>query len=75
MKKIIAYECEFCGKILKTKAHGYYCYFDPKHKACVTCNNLDTDGKAYICTKNYTTPFLKSLRNCPEYKNGVSFFN
>lgn len=44
MKKIIAYECDFCGKYLKTKKsiadHEKRCFKNPASKSCITCGNL-----------------------------------
>lgn len=45
MKKIVAYECEYCKKILKTKSYMYIheksnCFKNPISKSCITCENL-----------------------------------
>ena len=44
MKQIKAYKCDFCGKIVKTKAwmerHELYCFKNPASKSCITCVNL-----------------------------------
>lgn len=47
MKKIQAYECEFCKKILRTSSgiskHEVSCFFNPVSKSCVTCAHFTTD--------------------------------
>jgi len=44
MKKITAFECDFCKRILKTKqamkVHEPKCFKNPASKSCLTCNNL-----------------------------------
>lgn len=44
MKQIKAYRCDFCGKIVKTKAwmeeHELYCFKNPASKSCITCVSL-----------------------------------
>lgn len=44
MKTINAFECDFCGKILKTKywmkQHELKCFRNPETKSCITCKNL-----------------------------------
>ena len=54
MIEVKMYECEFCHKKrYKTKPpikrHEDVCYFNPKNKACVTCNNYDNYN--HECTK------------------------
>ena len=48
MKQIKAYRCDFCGKIVKTKAwmekHELYCFKNPESKSCVTCFHLINCG-------------------------------
>lgn len=53
MKKITAFECEFCKKILRTKQgmkiHEPKCFKNPFSKSCLTCKSLTLgsciDGK------------------------------
>jgi hypothetical protein len=44
MKKITAFECEFCKRILKTKqamkVHEPKCFKNPVSKSCLTCKSL-----------------------------------
>jgi len=44
MKKITAFECEFCKRILKTKqamkVHEPKCFKNPASKSCLTCKSL-----------------------------------
>lgn len=44
MKKIIVWECDHCGKILKTKSliakHEPNCFRNPESKSCITCESL-----------------------------------
>ena len=53
MKKITAFECEFCKRILKTKqamkVHEPKCFKNPISKSCLTCKSFTLrsciDGK------------------------------
>lgn len=53
MKEIKAYQCEYCGKIYKTKRsaidHSYICLLDPNNKGCWSCNNLIEDYMNNSC--------------------------
>lgn len=44
MKKITAYECDHCGRYLKTKKsiinHEAICFKNTTTKSCITCKNL-----------------------------------
>jgi hypothetical protein len=44
MKQITAFECEYCGKILKTKhamkTHEPKCFVNPESKSCITCQSF-----------------------------------
>ena len=48
MKQITAFECEYCGKILKTKyamkEHEPKCFKNPESKSCIICKFLDIKG-------------------------------
>ena len=45
MKKVTAYKCEFCNKLLNSysgmKSHEDKCFKNPKSKSCITCKNFD----------------------------------
>jgi len=48
MKKITAFECEFCKKILRTKqgmkVHEPKCFKNSESKSCITCKSLATES-------------------------------
>lgn len=45
MKRVTAYKCEFCNKLLNSysgmKSHEDKCFKNPKSKSCITCKNFD----------------------------------
>ena len=56
MRKIMAYQCDWCNKIYKTKSamakHEKRCFYNPAVKSCWTCNNnmeYDTDNDIFYC--------------------------
>lgn len=61
MKKINAYQCDFCRKYLKTKGamknHESYCFANPEKKACRSCiykewgNFLEPEESLHRCEK------------------------
>ncbi|MBP7210976.1 MAG: hypothetical protein KBA02_07270 [Paludibacteraceae bacterium] len=44
MKKVVAYECEYCKKYMKSrshmKEHEQKCIKNPDSKSCITCKHL-----------------------------------
>jgi len=48
MKRVKAYGCEFCKKLLYSysgmKAHEDKCFKNPKSKSCLTCKNFNFTG-------------------------------
>ncbi len=53
MKKITAYQCDFCPKhyLYKSSAvrHEKRCYLNPQNKACLTCGNyLRSRNTVYV---------------------------
>ena len=45
MREVIAYQCEFCGKLVSmrkgnAKRHERNCYKSPERENCYTCKNL-----------------------------------
>jgi len=45
--KIIKYKCDFCRKSFMSKSyaekqHEPVCFYNPKRKGCITCNNFYT---------------------------------
>lgn len=44
MKKVDAYECDHCAKLidnkLSCKSHEYRCYFNPRTRSCASCSSL-----------------------------------
>lgn len=53
MKKIRAYQCEFCKKVrvnsTQMKQHEEICFFNPKSKSCVTCTSFGIDDGQRKC--------------------------
>ena len=56
MKEVIAFQCEYCNKIKRTKAlmkkHEAKCYKNPSLHSCYNCDNLvidDCNGKRVWC--------------------------
>ena len=60
MKKIIAYQCDYCKKFAKTvktiEKHEKKCFYNPINKACGSCSRNE------IC-------FTKGISNCEYYYN------
>jgi hypothetical protein len=76
MKEITAYECEHCGKYLKTKksikAHEPICFNNPQSRSCITCNNFSTywveDGEMEIRECSQSQIIQHKLKtNCAYY--------
>ena len=48
MKKVTAYKCEFCEKLLNSYSgmhkHEKKCFYNPASKSCITCKNLNSRG-------------------------------
>lgn len=60
MKKVEAWKCDYCGRLLKTqyaaRTHESRCNYGPDKKHCRTCIHggkielwQDTDDGAYVC--------------------------
>jgi hypothetical protein len=54
MKKITAWECEYCGKIYyksrsSCRSHEQICYWNPGRKACASCGNLNLGKDDFGC--------------------------
>lgn len=66
MKKIIAFECEYCNKILKSrsgmKRHEIMCFKNPASRSCITCAYLSIRGNIN------GTPFTDEEQQIYEFK-------
>jgi len=77
MKKITAFECEFCKRILKTKqamkVHEPKCFKNPISKSCLTCKSLTLrsciDGKPVTDNEELILQFKVegTYHVCPGY--------
>ena len=51
--RILAYECDYCGALKKTKAlikrHEIACKQNPKCKNCLVCTHIDRSGEKPRC--------------------------
>lgn len=86
MKKVTAYQCEFCRspKLFLSrsgaKRHEDRCWLNPARKSCATCMNLDEGveelepyGMTWRCLENVCTPFKQKVENCPYYEQSTPF--
>ena len=48
MKKITAYQCDYCPKYYKhdssASRHEKECFYNPATKSCITCENYDNSS-------------------------------
>lgn len=48
MKKVTAYKCEFCDKLLNSYSgmykHENKCFYNSQSKSCITCKHLNSRG-------------------------------
>jgi len=79
MKKITAYQCEFCKHSLflsraGAKKHEEKCWLNPKRKSCATClhvyHKIDMGESEYVwfCAANEAAPFKKKIENCESWQ-------
>lgn len=45
MKKVIRYECPWCGKLFKTP-NRHQCKFDPANRNCLSCRHCGAFGRS-----------------------------
>jgi len=75
MKEVIRYRCDHCNEVFANKSytlkHEEICYWNPKTKSCINCENFipesQSSGYIRICTKGINlTKKLKSA--CIKHK-------
>jgi len=85
MKKVTAFKCDFCEKVLLSRSgirnHEKKCWLNPNRESCATCGNLfygdyevgkDAEWK---CFEQIHKPFKQKVENCVGYDQGDGIFN
>lgn len=91
MKKVIAYQCEFCKhpRLFSSRSgcknHEKKCWMNPKRKSCAMCLNLFEHSdpgikKKWRCLATHQTnqpiiPFKNKIENCPYWEQSEYYFN
>ena len=85
MKKVTAYQCEFCKTprlyLSKSGAKKYEekCWLNPVRKSCATCGYLYSDlsaaGEGWKCSETKHIPFKKKIENCPCFIRSGGIFD
>lgn len=79
LKKIEAYECEYCGGLFKSNKcyHELECKYDPKARSCTTCifnyERVTAQGTNFTyCPRAQSLFEFPHDKYCPDYKQDTS---